>query len=1312
MADHSTKPQEPEGSDARAAGDWLLQLCQSEGAIGRVLTPLEKSKFDEFCERYRDDDHWKQRQVEALRDSLQCKGYRMARVLLATIASKHTLQSAPTLLQTAIKAVRRHPEFLEGSPLLSCPGLIDTVQLLIGQGATTDSLDEDGNSAVFYSCILGHRDLFLLLCQSGATVSTMHRRAEPKQLRLNNRNRASRKGRQYSSQADDNGDYGSVNLLQSTLDAFLSPQKVVDEGAEGSHLNYEFSLWRLNLEASWGGIVLHLLEKGLSCSSDNPGLIKLLHVCCYQGEVSLVQRLLGFGTAIDVPDTTPIDEEGTESRNLNLYGTALHAAAAACRTKVAEILIRNGADSRLERDCTLAGKEYDGLTPVQVALRVATHDDPVNPHLTTVSPETARQTIKFCRALLLQSSGLSEDDYTALFEFGAKWHDIDLLRDLLEHGFKPERTPDTLNLDIATLLSQHDIPLDHNMVQEIAVDQRQLSLLRWSVCEAGSLLPSDPKSWGTMLRRLVALPDPNTQSIIKPLGPSESQIITEMLQYLLSEYPGPHIDAILQTSFGWHSEIVPTNTLQIALHCANEDIVKVVLSAGADPSCPGLPETGLTAFASTVVLTTHYHVSKATCFSILNMLQLNLPLLQESRAAASSNILEQQATWRARIDYRTRFRLEPPVAQNSLPSGAGAQRSAGSTDFPYKPLASKSSLRILEILPSTERSGPLVGRLVHSDLIYNPDYEALSYTWGSGITDASLILNGRSVPITKNLESAFSRLRQAQETRRLWVDAVCIDQKNLQERGQQVSIMGDIYRASSRVVVWLGEAADHSHLVFARINEPSLRDTPVTARERQSWVDLMMRPWFFRTWVIQEVALGQDALVMCGEDSAPWISAASGSDLSSTALKTLNYHGGRHYDDAYHPITGLHLHRHIWHLRGLKLGSKPSEIIRYSRLCHASDVRDKVYGILGLFEPDFMTVNYMLPFETIFRQFSEALIRRNRALAILEGNRVGHSSTHLPSWVPDFSSTAPISPLPSPEWSRWDRTEASDFIIRRADGAVSAHPTIVFPFQVLSGLAFRDDGALVVCGKLLDSVEMVAPPLPASEPPLSRLYVDNKFEAYGEGGHQTFPHIFRQWEAMAASLVPNWKGHPRSVTDAFATTLVADTQVSCRDPSGRHDVFSKHAEGFAQWYRLCGTGVLEAADTDDYLRKVEFFMRWAGTETTDLEKMRRKVDGGSESEVFTLDSEKSELMGSGELMEQASYDRSFFVTKEGSMGLAALGTRSGDRIAFFPGSESPTVLRPRDERTWTWVGNCHLYGFNPFRLFEDDQHVVEEFVIY
>ncbi|KAF2144480.1 uncharacterized protein K452DRAFT_198659, partial [Aplosporella prunicola CBS 121167] len=157
-------------------------------------------------------------------------------------------------------------------------------------------------------------------------------------------------------------------------------------------------------------------------------------------------------------------------------------------------------------------------------------------------------------------------------------------------------------------------------------------------------------------------------------------------------------------------------------------------------------------------------------------------------------------------------------------------------------------------------------------------YEAVSYAWETQKRDRILICKGSALRITPNCEDALRRLRKPFTPRMLWIDALCINQDDDAERAQQVAIMGSIYLDATQVVVWLGKGDVHSKTCFrffrlakgfvetGNSRHKSLQEIsqrgglPVAGSLRA----LLQRSWFNRTWVIQEVILNHNVVVLCG----------------------------------------------------------------------------------------------------------------------------------------------------------------------------------------------------------------------------------------------------------------------------------------------------------------------------------------------------------------------------------------------------------------------------------------------------------------
>ena len=88
-------------------------------------------------------------------------------------------------------------------------------------------------------------------------------------------------------------------------------------------------------------------------------------------------------------------------------------------------------------------------------------------------------------------------------------------------------------------------------------------------------------------------------------------------------------------------------------------------------------------------------------------------------------------------------------------------------------------------------------------------YEALSYAWGKSDGTAIILCNGIEFPISENLLEAQRMLRRThQQTRYLWVDAICINQNEDRKKAEQVCNMLTIYKKATRVIGWLGHAQE------------------------------------------------------------------------------------------------------------------------------------------------------------------------------------------------------------------------------------------------------------------------------------------------------------------------------------------------------------------------------------------------------------------------------------------------------------------------------------------------------------------------
>ncbi|PSN61995.1 hypothetical protein BS50DRAFT_134812 [Corynespora cassiicola Philippines] len=142
----------------------------------------------------------------------------------------------------------------------------------------------------------------------------------------------------------------------------------------------------------------------------------------------------------------------------------------------------------------------------------------------------------------------------------------------------------------------------------------------------------------------------------------------------------------------------------------------------------------------------------------------------------------------------------------------------GMDAYTYQPLPTPHHTRILTLYPAHDHTAPLHCSLNPVDLDFKEPYSALSYVWGSTEEMSSLLCDGKTVQMIPNCESALRHLRHIVKDVVLWIDALCIDQKNLEERAQKVMIMGKIYQQAEQVVIWLGAGSKEIEGGFSRAN--------------------------------------------------------------------------------------------------------------------------------------------------------------------------------------------------------------------------------------------------------------------------------------------------------------------------------------------------------------------------------------------------------------------------------------------------------------------------------------------------------------
>ncbi|KAF2032829.1 HET-domain-containing protein, partial [Setomelanomma holmii] len=172
-------------------------------------------------------------------------------------------------------------------------------------------------------------------------------------------------------------------------------------------------------------------------------------------------------------------------------------------------------------------------------------------------------------------------------------------------------------------------------------------------------------------------------------------------------------------------------------------------------------------------------------------------------------------------------------------------------------------IRLFKLYPRPAETKPY-GHFQCATLAALPAYTALSYSWGDTIRLRQIAV-GRNVWITirNNLyEFLCQRSSSMSEPELFWIDAICIDQSNVQERNHQVNLMKQIYVKASRVCIWLGVEAENSSLAMdylcakgaQKLRRKGFGYHPFwTKEEGKALAELCERPYWRRMWIVQEV---------------------------------------------------------------------------------------------------------------------------------------------------------------------------------------------------------------------------------------------------------------------------------------------------------------------------------------------------------------------------------------------------------------------------------------------------------------------------
>lgn len=262
----------------------------------------------------------------------------------------------------------------------------------------------------------------------------------------------------------------------------------------------------------------------------------------------------------------------------------------------------------------------------------------------------------------------------------------------------------------------------------------------------------------------------------------------------------------------------------------------------------------------------------------------------------------------------------------------------------------RDEFRLFTLKPGAAGSN-IEGILEHYPLQTSPSYHGLSYAWGNPKDTQTILVDGHSLSVTSNLHDALQHIRDINQSITLWIDAICINQSDRNERSQQVQMMKAIFSKADSVVAWIGPSSERSGTAIefiSRFANPNVDANKLLEHAesegfqlQHSVHDLFRRHYWGRVWIVQELASARIVQVRCGHYSAPL-------EAFQYFITTLNSRLGTiaNYMSVTRACRLLKLVRLYREQR--MSGQRLIDILWSTVEFQATDQRDKVYAILGI----------------------------------------------------------------------------------------------------------------------------------------------------------------------------------------------------------------------------------------------------------------------------------------------------------------------------------------------------------------------------
>ena len=589
------------------------------------------------------------------------------------------------------------------------------------------------------------------------------------------------------------------------------------------------------------------------------------------------------------------------------------------------------------------------------------------------------------------------------------------------------------------------------------------------------------------------------------------------------------------------------------------------------------------------------------------------------------------------------------------------------SELPWMPIDSKEKEIRLIFIEKGQLSEGLQCHFGTAKLADQPVYKALSYHWGPKRAPRPVCGDGISVEIPSNLHEAMRHSRRPDEGIWMWIDALCINQNDIDERNQQVAFMGEVYRNAEEVIVWLEEADAKTDLAMGTIhalgNDSSLHwdgrpqdSVPADFFRPENLTavsDLLDKPWWTRVWTLQEAVLAKTLTFLCGPHRLSF------EGLVNVSENFFRHNHGccdlKHLSKIAHVVLKFSMQmgsiRSMKDLRATKdTGTFWSRMLDH-RERTSSEPKDQVYGFLGIGDRSSSSIiqpDYSVSDASVYEEVAFKILENTKDLTILhhvlpEQSLPGHPSLNdLPSWVPNWTIQVP-------------HVFARETLRMRIDRCTQ---------YLASGdrtgrYNYSESGSLVLRGIIFGKIGQLGHPRKDG-----KLFWDPEFDV---------------------PIIENWRQLAEVDTNPDRPYHSAKRQ---------QDDHQEYAESMydAFWQTLCSSLAIENPEDGDLKDKKFARITDKATARSNHESSWQYIQNWRTNSSLER---RTNLCLYSVMMSIAS--RRFFISADEHqwIGLAPWTAQEGDQLVVFEGAPVPFVIRPHEDASrqeWTFVGSAYVHG--------------------